>query len=167
MSAWNAEPGFGPAGESTNAKPAASHSRRMTMGAGGGGAEAAQQEAGSTPREGGEAGSVQHHSCKKEGSTPHELAELLAKTLQIDVVKLLGDALPTEKPKEEKPKEGQLYHDMSAARSRYNRSAAVVIKKGKEVEKLKSQLKDAEEQLEHATTEKYDADVNFGEISEK
>ena len=56
---------------------------------------------------------------------------------------------------------------MSAARSRYNRSAAVVIKKGKEVEKLKSQLKDAEEQLEHAATEKSDADVNFGEISEK
>ena len=56
---------------------------------------------------------------------------------------------------------------MSAARSRYNRSAAVVKKKGKEVEKLKEQLKEAEEQLESATIEKTEADAHFGEISEK
>ena len=95
---------------------------------------------------------------------------MLAKALQIDVVKLLGDALPPEPLKEEKPKpaeEGQLYRDMSAARSRYNRAAAVVTKKGKEVEKLKQQFKDAEEQLEQATTEKTEADANFGEVSEK
>ena len=141
-------------------------------GAGGEGTERAQQEAGDQPGGGGE--SWHNNHCKApaglEGSSPQALADLLAKALQIDVVKLLGDALPAEQPKEEKPKpagEGQLYHDMSAARSRYNRSAAVVTKKGKEVEKLKQQLKEAEEQLEQATTEKTEADANFGEVSEK
>ena len=64
---------------------------------------------------------------------------MLAKTVQIDEVKLLGGALPTGKPKEEKLKEGKLYHDMSAARSCHNRAAVAVIKKDKVEEKLKSQ----------------------------
>ena len=56
---------------------------------------------------------------------------------------------------------------MSAARSRYNRSAALVIKKTKVVERLKLQIQAAEELLEQATFEKTEANADFGVVSEK
>ena len=135
-------------------------------GAGGKGTARTQQGAGE--QQGG--GGSSWRTAALEGSSPQQLAELLAKELQIDVVKLLGDALPPEQPKQEKPKpvgEGQLYQDMSVARSRYNKAVAKVIKKGKEIEKLKQQLTETEEQLGQAIKEKGEADSHFREISEK
>ena len=103
-------------------------------------------------------------------SSPQQLAAMLANELQIDVVKLLGDALPQEQPKLDKPKipgEGQLYQDMSLARSRYNKAVAKVTKKGKEIEKLKQQLNETEEQLVQAKKDNGEADAHFKELSEK
>ena len=56
---------------------------------------------------------------------------------------------------------------MSQARSRYNKAVAKVTKKGKEIEKLKQQLSETEEQLVQARKDNGEADAHFKELTDK